>query len=42
VDDEPPTSAEVGSVELEPFREFEFDLRTQRLRVAGYSTAEAA
>lgn len=43
VDDEPqPCPAEIGSVELEPFREFEFDLRTQRLRVAGYSTAEAA
>jgi hypothetical protein len=40
VDDEPQPSAEIGSVELEPFREFEFDLRTQRLRVAGYSTAE--
>jgi hypothetical protein len=42
VDDEPPPPAEIDSVELEPFREFEFDLRTQRLRVAGYSTAEAA
>jgi hypothetical protein len=31
---------EVGSVALEPFRDFEFDLQTNRLRVAGYSVAE--
>lgn len=33
---------EIGSVDLEPFRDFEFDLPTHRLRVAGYSTAEVA
>jgi hypothetical protein len=37
-----PASADLESVELEPFREFEFDLTTNRLRVAGYSPAEAA
>jgi hypothetical protein len=30
------------SVEVEPFREFEFDLKTSRLRVAGYTPGEAA
>ncbi len=33
-------TAEVGTVELEPFRDFEFDLEHQRLRCAGYSVAE--
>lgn len=32
---------EVGSIDLEPFRDFEFDLQTNRLRVAGYTVAEA-
>ena len=31
---------EIGSVALEPFRDFEFDLQSNRLRVAGYSVAE--
>ena len=35
-------SAEVESVALEPYRDFEFDLQTSRLRCAGYSTAEVA
>lgn len=34
--------AELESVELEPFREFEFDLRTQRMRCAGYTPAEVS
>jgi len=32
--------AEVASVELEPFKDFEFDLQTNRLRVAGYTLDE--
>lgn len=35
-------SAELESVELEPFREFDFDLKTGRLRVAGYTPGETA
>lgn len=37
-----PGPQELESVELEPFRDFEFDLQTSRLRVAGYSTEETA
>jgi hypothetical protein len=37
-----PAPAEPETVELEPFREFEFDLATSRLRVAGYTPGEAA
>jgi hypothetical protein len=35
-------TAEREQVDLEPFRDFEFDLQTNRLRVAGYSPEEAA
>lgn len=35
-------SAEIGSVELEPFKDFEFDLSTNRLRCAGYSVDEVS
>lgn len=31
---------ELESVEVAPFKEFDFDLRTQRLRCAGYTPAE--
>lgn len=34
-------AAEVGSVELEPFRDFEFDMQNARLRVSGYTVDEA-
>lgn len=33
---------ELESVELEPFREFDFNLQTQRLRCAGYTPAEVS
>lgn len=36
-----PPSAEPGLVH-EPYRDFEFDLQTNRLRCAGYSTDEVA
>lgn len=35
-------TTEREQVGLEPFKDFEFDLQTNRLRVAGYSTEEAA
>jgi hypothetical protein len=38
VTDEP----ELESVEAEPFKEFDFNLQTQRLRCAGYTPAEVS
>jgi hypothetical protein len=44
--DFPPPDAllpgEIVSTGPEPFRDFEFDLHTNRLRVSGYTPAEAA
>lgn len=34
--------AGVGSVELEPYRDFEFNLQTSTLRCAGYSVSEVS
>lgn len=34
--------SELESVEVEPFKEFDFNLQTQRLRCAGYTPAEVS